>query len=229
MAIDEVLLERAAAEDRAQLRIYRWSQPTVSLGYFQSFAQRGTHPPSARCPIVRRPTGGGAIVHDLEITYALALPGAWHPSQRRQLYRGVHASLAEVLRNLGLAVSVCAGGRERSSDAEAFLCFQRRQEGDVVVGDCKVIGSAQRRGKQALLQHGSILIKRSSFAPELAGIEDLSTISLADEDWAALVLEGLLRAVDSEAGYEPLTQDEEAAAGELVNRKHGQIEWHQRR
>lgn len=229
MAIDEVLLERAAAEDRAHLRIYRWAEPTVSLGYFQGVAERDAHPPSGCCPIVRRPTGGGAIVHDLEITYALALPGAWPPSQRRQLYRAVHASLAEVLRDLGLAVSVYAGSRERPSAADAFLCFQRRQAGDVVVGKCKIIGSAQRRGNQALLQHGSILVKKSAFAPELPGIEDLSAAHLTDEEWITLALKGLLRAIDCEAGDGPLSEDEEAAARDLVKRKHGRVEWLQHR
>lgn len=229
MAVDDVLLERAATEDRAQLRIYRWTEPTVSLGYFQGFAERETHPPSVCCPIVRRPTGGGAIVHDLEITYALALPGAWHPIERRGLYHQVHASLAEILRRLDLGASVYAGGRQCANAREAFLCFQRREPGDVVLGDCKVIGSAQRRGKRALLQHGSILIKKSAFAPELAGIEDLSPVRLADEEWVTLALSGLLRAIDSEAAYEPLSDEEERAASELVSRKHGRVEWHQRR
>jgi lipoate-protein ligase A len=229
MAIDEVLLERAAGENRAHLRIYRWDEPTVSLGYFQGVVERDTHPPSARCAIVRRPTGGGAIVHDLEITYALALPGAWHPIERRDLYHQVHGSLAEVLRHLNVAASVYAGSRQRAGAREPFLCFQRREPGDVVVGDGKVIGSAQRRGQRSLLQHGSILIKKSSFAPELAGIEDLSPTHLADAEWVNLTLNGLMRAIDSEAAYEPLSSDEERAACELVEGKYGRTQWAQRR
>src|SRR4051794_38396264 len=73
MAADEVLLEHVGVTDRPALRFYAWDRPTLSLGYFQPFADR---PPGL--PVVRRPTGGGAIVHDHELTYALALPpGPW--------------------------------------------------------------------------------------------------------------------------------------------------------
>src|SRR5581483_3820230 len=97
MAIDEVLLERAAAQARPQLRIYAWEEPTVSLGYFQRIGERESHPPSRACPLVRRPSGGGAIVHDREITYALAIPGPWRANEQRELCRRVHQGLAELL------------------------------------------------------------------------------------------------------------------------------------
>src|SRR6267154_2578314 len=69
MAADEVLLEHAVATTRPALRFYVWNPPTLSLGYFQKFADR-----LSGLPVVRRQTGGGAIVHDHELTYALALP-----------------------------------------------------------------------------------------------------------------------------------------------------------
>ncbi|MEM6330787.1 MAG: lipoate--protein ligase family protein, partial [Planctomycetota bacterium] len=74
MAVDEALLDAAAAGAGATLRLYRWSSPTLSLGYFQPLAARAAHPASAGCPCVRRHSGGGAIVHDHELTYSLAVP-----------------------------------------------------------------------------------------------------------------------------------------------------------
>src|SRR5437763_13399975 len=70
MAADEALLDHAAATGRPALRFYAWDPPTLSLGYFQSAADR-----QPGLPYVRRPTGGGAIFHHCELTYALALPG----------------------------------------------------------------------------------------------------------------------------------------------------------
>src|SRR5687767_13677741 len=73
MAVDEALLASAAA-GVATLRFYTWSQPTLSLGYFQHAHQRDAHAASRSCPLVRRASGGGAILHDRELTYSLAVP-----------------------------------------------------------------------------------------------------------------------------------------------------------
>src|SRR5437588_9911435 len=80
MAADEVLLEGASA-GVASLRFYGWSEPTLSLGYFQSAAVRRTDPRLAALPYVRRPTGGMTLVHHHELTSALALPARspWEP------------------------------------------------------------------------------------------------------------------------------------------------------
>ncbi|MGA2618392.1 MAG: lipoate--protein ligase family protein [Thermoguttaceae bacterium] len=178
MAVDEVLLERAAAEQLASWRFYAWREPTLSLGYFQSYADRGQHAASGSCPVVRRLTGGGAILHDAELTYSVALP-AEHPlaARRERLYGTVHAALVEALGALGIAAGLCQGaGRQ----PEPFLCFQRRAPGDVLVEGVKIAGSAQRRLRRAVLQHGSLLLRRSPAAPELPGLEDLAGGPLAD-------------------------------------------------
>ena len=85
MAADELLLEQASDTGQASLRIYSWSEPTLSLGYFQSHADRQTHAPSRDCRLVRRRSGGGAILHEHEITYALAIPSkrVGGPMQKR--------------------------------------------------------------------------------------------------------------------------------------------------
>ena len=74
MALDEALLESAGDDPMATLRFYRWSEPTLSLGYFQRSAERAAHIASRDCPLVRRASGGGAILHDAELTYSLTIP-----------------------------------------------------------------------------------------------------------------------------------------------------------
>src|SRR5688500_20216584 len=81
MAVDEALLESAALENRCTLRFYRWSEPTLSLGYFQRYEDRRQHAASLSCACVRRASGGGAILHDHELTYSLAVPPT-HPLAR---------------------------------------------------------------------------------------------------------------------------------------------------
>ena len=76
MAVDETLGEIAAESGIATLRFYGWSRPTLSLGYFQNYDERLSHSASMNCAIVRRASGGGAILHDRELTYSLALPCA---------------------------------------------------------------------------------------------------------------------------------------------------------
>ncbi|HEY5311245.1 MAG TPA: biotin/lipoate A/B protein ligase family protein [Pirellulales bacterium] len=189
MAVDELLVEQAAAAGRWTLRLYQWERPTLSLGYFQAHQLRAAHPPSAACPLVRRVSGGGAILHDRELTYCLAVPEE-HPlaTDAERLYRAVHGSLVEALGRLGIASNMnvvvapsaikprplVAGAPAADPAEEPFLCFQRHAPGDVLVQGSKVVGSAQRRRRGAILQHGSILLATSAAAPELPGIQELS-------------------------------------------------------
>ncbi|MGE0606190.1 MAG: biotin/lipoate A/B protein ligase family protein [Pirellulales bacterium] len=199
MAVDEALLLSAAAGGPPTLRFYRWSEPTLSLGYFQTHRQRQCHAGSLDCPLVRRASGGGAIVHDRELTYSFTtrFAGPFKRDQT-QLYQLVHDTLIEALQELaplespvrfgtlkpdapsrrepdlvGLAAPAASGRSE-----EPFLCFQRRSDEDVVLGDSKVAGSAQRRHGGAVVQHGSVLLERSECAPELPGWNDLASVPL---------------------------------------------------
>jgi lipoate-protein ligase A len=229
MALDEVLLDRAADDDRPQLRIYSWSEPTVSLGYFQCHRERDSHQPSRHCHFVRRASGGGAIVHDHELTYALCLPGPWRATHQRDLHRRVHFALKSMLTRLGAAANLCPPTTVKSAAAEPFLCFQRQLEDDVILKGCKVVGSAQRRVSGAVLQHGSILVKRSPAAPELPGIEELSTIHLATDEWTWSVLDCLLGALGFEPIHVALSDAELATATALVGQKYGSPTWNLRR
>ena len=104
MAIDQALLEHAAEAGVSTLRLYRWKPATVSLGYFQTWSSRSEHPPSIECPLVRRASGGGAIIHDQELTYSLALPsGDRWASHNRDLFDTIHQSLIACLAGFGVA------------------------------------------------------------------------------------------------------------------------------
>jgi lipoate-protein ligase A len=194
MAVDQALLETADRTGLITLRFYGWSEPTLSLGYFQSHHDRLLHEPSLECPLVRRRTGGGAILHDHEITYSLCIPSTnrWS-SRNNDLYRSMHQIMIDLLGEYGVESmfhsdqsnldSPDVGGVD-DNQAKAFLCFQRRSDGDVVLDRHKIAGSAQRRLKNSLLQHGSILFRRSDFSPELPGIHDLTAFPL-DESQVA--------------------------------------------
>jgi len=183
MAVDAALMESVAAGGICCLRFYSWSEPTVSLGYFQEYASRQSHAASASRPLVRRATGGGAIVHDRELTYSVLVP-ADHPfvAHPPELYQLLHRTLIESLTNWGLAATLCDNPPHVPAAAEPFLCFQRRATGDVILDGAKIAGSAQRRRRGAILQHGSVLLARSLAAPELFGLAELGGKVIAAQD-----------------------------------------------
>lgn len=181
MAVDEALLATAGrAGQGGSLRFYLWDQPTVSLGYFQRYADRDSHPASRDCPLVRRSTGGGAIVHAIELTYSYAV-GIEQGGERdwRSYYAAFHETLIEELATCGVEAWQWAAAPERDDlREEAFLCFQRRAACDVMIAGAKIAGSAQRRKRHALLQHGSVLLGTSPAAPELPGIRELAGVEV---------------------------------------------------
>ena len=230
MAVDEVLLQSAAEGRAATLRFYRWSEPTLSLGYFQNAADTLGHRASRGCPRVRRQTGGGAILHDNELTYSLAVPLA-HPlaADATRLYLAVHEALGRTLSQLGIATTLCAAAQEPAAPCPSFLCFQRRSRGDVLLGASKVCGSAQRRRRGAILQHGSLLLAASPNAPELVGIGQLSG---KDLDLEPLV-ESWWREIGQRVRLEPapglLSESERHEVCALALEKYGATSWNQRR
>jgi len=232
MAVDEALLEAAAAEGQSTLRFYRWAEPTLSLGYFQTYGDRCQHEASRGCAVIRRPSGGGAILHDRELTYSLVVP-ARHPlANRDQLYRAVHQSLIEVLAARGAKASFCGGEMREATTAaasEPLLCFERRTECDVLVAGGKIAGSAQRRRRGAVLQHGSVLLRRSPAAPQLPGLLELAGLPLSSDELAERWLGRLSAALRAEWHSAPLTPDEENLAAELVERRYASRRWTENR
>ena len=234
MALDEAMLESAAADGLATLRFYRWEEPTLSLGYFQRHDNRRRHRASQNCPLTRRPSGGGAIVHDQELTYSLALPGS-HPLavDVHPLYDAVHQALITALASLGVQARLYLQASGLPPGEQPFLCFERRAAGDVLVGDAKVAGSAQRRVRRrrhgAVLQHGSVLLARSSAAPELPGIADLTgalvTCDALVEAWIAPLEEQLSLALTPGS---PTTSEGNRACA-IAAEKYQASDWTERR
>jgi lipoyl(octanoyl) transferase len=230
MAVDEALLERAAEAGSVCLRLYGWSEPTLSLGYFQPLADRARHIASRSCPLVRRSSGGGAILHDREMTYSLALPSGHRLArQAEELYMAVHKALIEALSTLGVAAEINPTASGLAPEEEPFLCFQRRAVGDVLLGNVKIAGSAQRRSRGAVLQHGSILLQTSPQAPELQDIEQLAGVRLTSADLERTWMPTLQNRLGLEFHRQPLTAAEIERARALVAEKFGHSSWNARR
>lgn len=172
MAADEVLLA-AATSGTAALRFYAWTTATVSLGYFQPAEARLRVPKLDQLPFVRRPSGGATLVHHYELTYALALPADWKPPGGSWVC-DVHRAIATVLTDLGTEVHQVTCGEEKKLGE--VLCFLHQTTGDLTVAGHKVVGSAQRKQRGAVLQHGAILLGRSPRAPQLPGLRELAGV-----------------------------------------------------
>jgi len=158
MALDQALLEHAQRERVATLRLYSWDPATLSFGRNEPAVRRYDRAAIERqaMPTVRRPTGGRAVWHDDEVTYSVAAPSAAFGSLK-QAYREIHAMLADALVALGAPVRLA--GERPAVGVGAGACFASAAGGEVVtLGGGKVVGSAQVRGEDAFLQHGSIIL-----------------------------------------------------------------------
>jgi lipoate-protein ligase A len=206
MAADEALLA-SALEGIASLRFYGWPAATLSLGYFQPAAVRLTDPLLTPLPWLRRPTGGEALVHHHEVTYALALPAGppWQ-SAAKPWARRMHEIIRSALADLGTTTRLC----EQEQRLGDVLCFLHLTPNDLLCGSTKVVGSAQRRPRGALLQHGSILLARSPHTPALPGLHELAGLPQQSEE---RVIAAVSNALKQETGWELV--DEEWTASEL--------------
>lgn len=163
MAADEALLDRVLRSGGAFLRLYRWDPPTLSIGRNQQVTVHGI-------PVVRRPTGGKAVWHDDEVTYAVAAAIASFGSLR-DAYCRIHTRLAKALRSLGVDASLAPYGPTVRPSDRPTSCFAAPAGGEILVGGRKLVGSAQVRRGNAFLQHGSILLDGSQAAATGAGGE----------------------------------------------------------
>lgn len=158
MAIDQALARSVAEGGEPALRLYGWSPPAVSLGYFQT-AERELDLAACRAlgiDVIRRPTGGRAVLHDREVTYALAVPQSRLGGGVLASYKAISEGLMRGLRELGIDVRM---GAERTRPAEkglAAACFAAPSRFELMVGERKLVGSAQVRRHGVVLQHGSI-------------------------------------------------------------------------
>lgn len=226
MGRDDALLARVGVgTSPPTLRFYQWDPPTISLGYFQKYAEYAALPPPAgELAVVRRPTGGGAILHDRELTYSLTVP-LDHPllaGGPNCLYERMHAAVIAALGGAASRAAPCGVSDDSGPAKGPFFCFARRHKFDVVLGAGKLVGSAQRRTRSAVLQHGSIMLA-TRFAQQpvatVASVGPWSARALADRVVEALATANPLRCEDG-----AWSADELEAAEPQVER-HASAEW----
>jgi lipoate-protein ligase A len=223
MAADEVLLH-AAAGGQASFRLYGWSEPTVSLGYFQSHFTRGQE--LSELPYVRRPTGGMTLVHHHEITYALALPPQFARQPAAQWLEQVHR-LISVLAELGVRTELAAG--DTRSASETALCFHHVTRGDLTLNEAKVVGSAQRRQRGALLQHGAVLLDTSPFTPTLPGITPLTGRMIDADAFRARFTEAVGHFLNQPLESRSWSDEEQGQIARLAQEKYRSAHWNDKR
>jgi lipoyl(octanoyl) transferase len=231
MALDEALFDLvAAAPNTAALRTYCWTTPTLSLGYFQSLAEVELDARWRGVPLVRRFTGGGAILHDREITYAVCVSRACALARSPSaLYQAVHAAIADLLEERQIPAKRRGASSGKKQRERRFLCFTDQDPEDIVLRGAKIVGSAQRRRCGAVLQHGSLLLGRSSLTPELPGLIDLAAVDATPQTWSAWLATEIPRSlgfVVQECASSALLRERAFALEERVYRNPS---WTQRR
>jgi lipoate-protein ligase A len=163
MALDEaMLLLHEAGETPPTLRVYGWQAPTLSLGYAQHSAKEVNLDACRHygVTVVRRPTGGRAVLHDDEVTYSVVMPltlvdGAQTLTEH---YRRIGLALSAALRQVGVPVHLARPQRPATTrhTPTSPACFAALSRYELSVNGKKLVGSAQKRAQHALLQHGSI-------------------------------------------------------------------------
>ncbi len=163
MAVDEALfLSASESPGLATVRLYGFDPPTVSFGYRQSVEEAVDVEACRELGVdwVKRPTGGRALLHQHELTYSVAAPveGPFRGFGVRDLYDAVSAVLRSALTRLGVDLDPAeTGGVHTREPPHHVPCLAFPGRHEITSGGRKIVASSQRRGRQAFLQHGSIL------------------------------------------------------------------------
>lgn len=246
MAADEALFQ-AAEEGRTDgpvLRLYAWDPPCLSIGYHQRLRETCDESYCARAgfEVVRRPTGGKAVLHDEEVTYSVTGRQDLAPFRGLSLmetYGLIAQALATGLRTLGLDASCTRRGRPISPEGGS-PCFLLPSEKEITVKGRKVVGSAQRRGERAFLQHGAIPLRldydalalasgqpvadAASYREAFAGVADFRP-DITREDLAKAIAEGFASVFPGPWENRPLDEQERTLAQRLLRDQYGTVEW----
>jgi len=238
MAIDEaMLLAHEAGLTIPTLRLYRWSPPAISLGLLQrietinEFACR-----QLGFDIVRRPSGGGAVLHQHEVTYAIVVDGRICPegSSVMATYRWLAQGLIAGLKRLGVEASLSKQTVPSQQKIVSF-CFARLSDADLTVAGLKIGGSAQTRRRQFLLQHGSIPLRLEPKVieqifgwfgkAEFTCLEEILGREVTPDEFAEALVWGLSEALGVSFTVSGLTPTELQLAEILFQRKYSTEEW----
>lgn len=156
MSMDEILLEEAGSLGAPLIRTYRWDRPSLSIGCSQVYPESE----ESRYAIVRRPTGGGNVFHDVDLTYTAVIPAGHKITElnRMESYRVFHEAMLPMLAGLGVTAEL-KSGETPHVDRATMKCFVSPSKFDVVAGGDsggKYAGAAQRRTRNGILHQGSI-------------------------------------------------------------------------
>ncbi len=233
MALDEAMLEaHAAGEAPPTLRVYGWQPPAISLGKFQQ-ADRSVDLEACRrlgIDVVRRPTGGRAILHTAdEVTFSIAVSTAsLGTTGVMDSYRRLAEGIVRALRLLGLDARLV----ERAAPGPAAAavdpaCFAVKARCDLVVGEAKLVGSAQVQRRGFLLQQNSLPLRlhaeewlqvflRAAAAPEATGLWEAARREIGYQEVATALRRGFAEGLGVAMENRPLTDGELARARPLT-------------
>lgn len=235
MAVDEALLCGFGAERLPVLRLYGW-EPSLTLGRFQNAGESIDLEKAAAGGLscVRRMTGGSALVHGNDLSYALVLPRAFAEGRGvRESYRFLCGFLLRLYDALGLKAAFACDLRlaERRSE----LCLAGREACDIVIGGRKMGGNAQRYTRNTLFQHGTIPlgIDAARFAPlfsEADALEEAATlerlgVAMTPDALRGAAVEAFCETFGAEAVPATLTKGERRYAEALLAGKYAQRSW----
>ena len=252
MAVDEAIAMRSARSDSPPtLRFYQWRPAAVSLGRHQPVEDIDLARAQARgWDLVRRPTGGRAILHIDELTYSIAGPADEPRLQGPVLdvYNRISHGLLLGLRRLGVAAEKAPASQRAGRDVSP-ACFEVPSAYEISVGEQKLIGSAQRRAGGYVLQHGSLPLsgeitrlvdvmafedesQREAFRAHLAGrattLEAAAGRTVSFWEAAALLVDGLNSVLEVDFEESELSPEELALAREIEAEKYGTDAWTRR-
>jgi lipoate-protein ligase A len=242
MAIDEAITDSVMKKlSPPTLRIYQWSEPSISIGYFQKFSDLNLDYCRERgYPFVRRVTGGTAILHGLEMTYSFSSRNDCEPF-RGGLLQNYFAISSAIVASLN-ALKLDAALNMVKNKIHTPLCFSASSYGEVTVNGKKVVGSAQKKYREGFLQQGTFLMKADRnellkiLSPD-SNCYDVSGIGLIQECDPSVSMSGLkkvfVQAVKECFGArfvpEGITGYEHQYALQLVNDKYSKDKWNFRR
>jgi len=246
MALDGVLLN-SVLPHRPTLRLYTWSPPGLSAGHFQPISSKQIAEWEQRgFVLVRRLTGGGAIVHQSDLTYSLVIADLIELglSQHTQLYDLANSAFALALRALGVAAQIRGGSHARRNGliphrsslirraqgfrtaphpSSVFLCSERKSAHDLVCSGKKMLGSAQRRRGEAILQHGSLLLSKSTAGEDLLSVSEAAGRAVSFEELSRLLRDAFADKLKAAFTDTQFTPDEWSEAQRMAQEKYSQV------
>lgn len=232
MAVDETIFRSFhAVQLPPTIRFYTWRKPSISLGRFQKIDDLNmTFCEERAIDVVRRPTGGRAVLHGTDLTFSIVKRN--DSRSVKESYKKLGEAVAYGLSDIGTSAQVFQDASSRADMRSVANCFDLKAAFEVAIDGCKILGSAQVRNERAVLQQNSLLLKVPSADNLNAFIGGNSEVGApraavnVDKD---IVIESLCKAIERTFRVKlcrsSLTEDEENAVAELVLLKYGTNAW----